>query len=503
MMARKPMLGFWGLWNISFGFFGIQVGFALQAANVSRIFQTLGASIDDLPILWIAGPVAGLLVQPLIGHFSDRTWGLLGRRRPYFLAGAILCSLALVAMPNASAVWVAAGLLWILDASINVSMEPFRAFVGDMLNEQQRTKGYAFQTIFIGAGAVVMSCAPAVLTNWFGLSNVASPGQIPFTVRYAFYFGSAVLLATVLWTVLTNREYSPAELEAFGERIDHEPPHSDAAPSVKQGLVWVGAGGLIVALVAVANLDNPLYILGFGLAAFGSAQMLNRFRGNRDGALNHILSDLNAMPAEMRRLALVQFLSWFALFIMWIYATPVVTQHQFGATSVTSRAYNNGADWVGVLFGFYNGVAALYAFVLPAIAARIGNARLHALNLIAGALGFASFAIIRNPDMLLVAMVGVGMAWASILTVPYSLLCGSLPQNKLGVYMGLFNIFIVLPQLVVSTVMGSLGSHLYPTHQVISFLIAGAFMLAAAVATLRLEEGTVEPDVSRAAVQGA
>ena len=502
-MARKPVLGFWGLWNISFGFFGIQVGFALQAANVSRIFQTLGASIDALPVLWIAGPVAGLIVQPLVGHFSDRTWGRLGRRRPYFLAGAILCSIALVAMPNAGEVWIAAGLLWILDASINISMEPFRAFVGDMLDERQRTRGYAFQTVFIGAGAVVMSCAPAVLTRVFGLSNLAPAGQIPLTVRYAFYGGSAVLLATVLWTVLSSREYSPEELRSFGQAVDHEPPHAEASPTVRQGLAWLAAGAVLVALVALAHLDNPLYILGFGLAAFGAAQILNRLRRDPDRPLNHILSDLNAMPSAMRRLALVQFLSWFALFIMWIYATPVVTRVQFGATSVTSRAYNDGADWVGVLFGFYNGVAALYAFVLPAIAARIGNARLHALNLIAGGLGFASFALIRSTDLLLVAMVGVGMAWASILTIPYALLCGSLPQNKLGVYMGLFNIFIVLPQLVVSTVMGTLGSRLYPAHPVTSFVIAGAFMAAAALATFRLEKGGSDLAFSRVAVRDA
>lgn len=490
MPTRKPTLGFWQLWNISFGFFGIQVGFALQGANVSRIFQTLGASIDDLPILWIAGPVTGLLVQPLVGYFSDRTWGRLGRRRPYFLAGAILCTLALIAMPNSPTLWVAAGLLWILDASINVSMEPFRAFVGDMLDERQRTRGYAFQTIFIGSGAVLASFTPAILTNVFGLSNVASAGEIPATVRYAFYGGAAVLLATVLWTVVTSREYSPAELEAFGETVVQEPPHADAAPTLRQGLLWIAAGLIVVALVAFAGLDKPLYILGFGLAAFGLAQVVNRWRmrSGADRPLNHLLSDLQGMPQTMRRLALIQFLSWFALFVMWIYATPIVTQYQFGATDVTSRAYNDGADWVGVLFGVYNGVAALYAFVIPAIAARIGAPRLHALNLVAGGLGLASFAVIGDPDLLLVAMVGVGMAWASILTIPYSVLCGSLPQNKLGVYMGLFNIFIVVPQLVVSTVMGSLARHLYPQAQVTSFVIAGVFMIAAALASLRLRE---------------
>lgn len=490
MPTKKPTLGFWQLWNISFGFFGIQVGFALQGANVSRIFQTLGASIDDLPILWIAGPVTGLLVQPLVGYFSDRTWGRLGRRRPYFLAGAILCTLALIAMPNSPTLWVAAGLLWILDASINVSMEPFRAFVGDMLDERQRTRGYAFQTIFIGSGAVLASFTPAILTNVFGLSNVAPAGEIPATVRFAFYGGAAVLLATVLWTVVTSREYSPAELEAFGETVVQQPPHADAAPTLRQGTLWIAAGLTVVALVALAGLDKPLYILGFGLAAFGLAQVVNRWRmrTGADRPLNHLLSDLQGMPQTMRRLSLIQFLSWFALFVMWIYATPIVTQYQFGATDVTSRAYNDGADWVGVLFGAYNGVAALYAFVIPAIAARIGAPRLHAFNLVAGGLGLASFAVINDPDLLLVAMVGVGMAWASILTIPYSVLSGSLPQSKLGVYMGLFNIFIVVPQLVVSTVMGSLARHLYPQAQVTSFVIAGVFMIAAALASLRLRD---------------
>ena len=490
MNMKKPTLSFWQLWNISFGFFGIQVGFALQGANVSRIFQTLGASIDDLPILWIAGPVTGLLVQPIIGYFSDRTWGRLGRRRPYVLIGALSCTLALIAMPNAPALWMAAGLLWILDASINVSMEPFRAFVGDMLDERQRTRGYAFQTVFIGTGAVVASFAPAILTNIFGLSNTAGPGEIPATVRYAFYGGAAALLFTVMWTVVTSREYSPAELRAFGEQTIPDAPHAEDAPTMRQGAGWTAAGAAIVTLVATAGLDKPLYILGFGFAAFGLAQVLNRMRlrTSVDRPLNHILSDLKTMPRTMRRLALIQFLSWFALFIMWIYATPIVTQYQFGATDVTSRAYNDGADWVGVLFGVYNGVAALYAFVIPAIAQRIGAPRLHAVNLVAGGLALASFAVITEPNSLLVSMVGVGMAWASILTIPYSVLCGSLPQSKLGVYMGLFNIFIVLPQLVVSTLMGSLARHLYPQTQVVSFVIAGVFMLAAAVASLRLGE---------------
>jgi maltose/moltooligosaccharide transporter len=487
---EKPRQGFAGLWNISFGFFGIQVGFALQNANVSRIFQTLGASIDALPILWIAGPVTGLLVQPIVGYLSDRTWGRFGRRHPYFLVGAILASLALIGMPNSSVLWMAAGLLWILDASINISMEPFRAFVGDMLDERQRTQGYAFQTVFIGSGAVVASLTPAILTNIFGVDNTAPPGEIPDSVRYAFYGGAAVFFATVLWTVLSTREYSPEQLGDYGESVERETPRAEDAPPASRGLIWLVAGLVMAALVAALRLDNPLYILGFGLAAFGLAQIVNALlvkRGGTGSMLNQILSDLWTMPHTMRRLALIQFLSWFALFIMWIYATPIVTQYQFGATDTSSQAYNDGADWVGVLFAVYNGVAALYAFVIPRIAAAIGLPRLHALNLVAGGVGLVSFLVIRDPYLLLLPMIGVGMAWASILTVPYSILTGALPQSKFGIYMGLFNIFIVLPQLVVSTVMGSLARALYPQAQIASFVIAGGFMVAAALATLRLQ----------------
>jgi maltose/moltooligosaccharide transporter len=493
MLKKKPVLGFWGLWNISFGFFGIQIAFALQNANVSRIFQTLGASIDELPILWIAGPVTGLLVQPIIGYFSDRTWGPLGRRRPYFLAGALLCSIALIFMPHSSALWMAASLFWMLDASLNIAMEPFRAFVGDMLDEKQRTAGYAFQTVFIGAGAVAASLAPTILNNIFEVSNTAAPGVVPDSVRYSFYLGAAAALIAVLWTILSTREYSPEELAAFDHAADPAASHASITPSIAGALPWLIAGAAIVFLVASLGLDNPLYILGFGLVAFGTLQIVNNLRrrsGGSGGALGQILSDLWAMPQTMKRLALIQFLSWFALFILWVYATPIVTQYQFGSTDTTSAAYNEGADYVGVLFAVYNGIAALYAFLIPTLAARIGTARLHALNLVAGGLGLASFAVIADPNLLMLSMVGIGMAWASILSLPYSILCGALPQNKLGIYMGLFNIFIVLPQLVVATVMGALVRNLYPEAPVISFLIGGGFMVAAALASLRLSRST-------------
>ena len=484
--VRRARLGFWGLWNLSFGFFGIQVGFALQNANVSRIFQTLGASIDELPILWMAAPATGLIVQPIIGHLSDRTWGRFGRRRPYFMIGACLCTLALIVFPYASSLWLAAALMWMLDAAINVSMEPFRAFVGDMVDASQRTAGYAFQTVFIGAGAVAASAAPALLAH-LGVANTAQPGQIPPSVAWAFYIGAATLLGTVLWTVLTTREYPPEDMARFdgapAESV-HVPP-----PSIGADFAWLVAGAAVLAVIPALGLDKPLYVLGIGLAGFGIARMANRLavrRGRTETMLNQLLSDLRSMPPLMRRLARIQFLSWSALFILWIYATPVVARLQFGATDAASPAYQNGADWVGILFATYNGVAALYAFVLPLLVRRLGEPFAHALNLLAGAAAFLAIPLVRDPQLLLVAMIGMGMAWASILTIPYALLAGALPVRKLGVYMGLFNIFIVLPQLVVSSCMGSIARTLFPHAPEYGFVIGAALFAGGAVLSLRL-----------------
>jgi maltose/moltooligosaccharide transporter len=484
--ARRPRLGFWALWNLSFGFFGIQVGFALQNANVSRIFQTLGASVDQLPILWIAGPATGLIVQPIIGHLSDRTWGRLGRRRPYFLVGACLCTLALVLFPSASVLWVAAALMWTLDASINISMEPFRAFVGDMVDASQRTAGYAFQTVFIGTGAVVASAAPALFA-WAGVPNTAPPGHIPLSVAWAFYAGAAALLLTVLWTVVTTREYPPEQVARF--EAPAPTPELAAAAPIGTDLAWLAAGALVLFAIPALGLDKPLYVLGAGLAGFGLARLANRAMmrgGRRDTMLNHLLSDLRAMPPIMRRLAQIQFLSWSALFILWIYATPVVAHLAFGAVGPTRPAYQDGADWVDLLFAAYNGMAALYAFVMPRIARRIGEAHVHALNLLAGAVAYLAIPLLRDPHLLLIAMIGIGMAWASILTIPYALLAGALPTRKLGVYMGIFNIFIVVPQLVVSSCMGSIVRLLFPHATEIVFLIGAALLAAGAGLSLGL-----------------
>ncbi len=484
MRVERPRQSFWGLWNLSFGFFGIQVGFALQNANVSRIFQSLGTSIDDLAFLWIAGPVTGLLVQPVIGYFSDRTWTPLGRRRPYFLGGAILASLALLGMPNSPALWFAASMLWILDASLNTAMEPFRAFVGDMVSEKQRTAGYAFQTMFIGAGAVAASLAPPVLTQVFGVSNVAVDGGVPPSVRLAFYIGAGALMISVLWTVFTTKEYSPEEMRAFeGTGADLAQDEPLAAPI--NGFWWVSFGAIVIVVVTQFGLDKPVYIVGGFLLAYGAAQEFTRRRalaGKPAGFLTRIVSDLVQMPPAMRRLALVQFFTWIALFIMWIYTTPIVTQYMYGTLDTASQAYNDGADWVGVMFAVYNGAAVLTAFLLPALAQRIGRTNTHIAGLLSGALGYGLFLFIRDPLWLLLPMLFVGIAWASILTMPYAILSSTLPQAKLGVFMGIFNIFIVLPQLLVSSVMGSIMKLAFPGEPIWLMAIASAVLVIAALA---------------------
>jgi maltose/moltooligosaccharide transporter len=486
----KPRQTFAGLWNISFGYFGIQLAFGLQNANISRVFQSLGSNVDDLAFLWIAGPVTGLIVQPLIGHYSDRSWGRFGRRRPYFLAGAVLAALALIGMPHAGLLFLAAILLWLLDAALNVSMEPFRAFVGDMTPKEQRAQGFAVQTWFIGAGAVVGSLAPALFTM-LGIDNTAPAGEVPLSVRYSFYLGAAAIVAAVLWTVLTVKEYSPEELAEF-EGANREVADAENAPLIypQRGGVWLALGAALLAAVYITGLDKQLYVLGSGLAVFGALQIGTRAMQSQ-GVLAQIISDLSQMPEQMKQLAVVQFFTWIALFIMWIYTTPVVTQYVFGSTDPTSAAYNAGADWVGVMFAFYNGVAALAAFLLPLLAKRIGNARTHMVCLLAGAVGYAAILLIRDKYGLLLPMVGVGIAWASILAMPYVILTNILPHKKFGVYIGIFNFFIVLPQLMVAAIMGGIIRHFFPTEPVWTMLIAALVMAIAALAMLRVREEAV------------
>ena len=485
----RPRLSGWSIWNMCVGFFGIQIGFGLQNANVSRIFQTLGAEVDSLAVLWIAAPLTGLLVQPLVGYFSDRTWGPLGRRRPYFLVGAILTTLALLVMPHSPALWIAASMLWIMDASINITMEPFRAFVGDNLPQEQRATGYAMQSFFIGAGAVFASCLPWLLTNVFNMAATAPEGVVPMAVRVSFYVGAAALLIAVLWTVVTTREYSPAEIDAFEAA---RPVAQETAAARSQaawwtgGVMWAFAGALGVGAVNMLGLQKELYLLAGFVVAFGVLQMIvGALRAaGRANAVTDIMGDIFAMPRTMQGLAVVQFFSWFALFAMWIYMTPAVTATHFGSPDPTSAGYGEGANWVGVLMGVYNGVAALAAFLIPVLAARTGLRGAHAVNLTLGAAGFLGVFLIRDPALLWLPMIGVGFAWASIVSLPYAILSNAVPGRKMGVYMGVFNIFIVVPQLVAATLLGAILQSVFAGQAVwalvlgaVSFLIAAGFSL--------------------------
>lgn len=423
---NKPRLSFWQIWNMSFGFLGIQFGFGLQNANVSRIFETLGASIDQIPILWIAAPLTGLLVQPIIGYFSDRTWTRLGRRRPFFLAGAIASSFALIIMPYSPYLWVAAGMLWILDASINISMEPFRALVADNLPSEQRTKGFAVQTFFIGVGSVIASAMPYVVTNVFGVANTAPAGEIPDSVKISFICGAVVFLASIIWTVMRTKEYSPTEMASFeGESLEQDKQQEEKA------------------------------------------------------TFKEIVADLKAMPKTMMQLALVQFFSWFALFAMWIYTTSAVTNHVFGATDSSSALYNEGADWVGLCFAAYNGISALAAFALPWLADRTSRKFVHGLSLVIGGISLASISLITDPNMLMLNMVGIGIAWASILCMPYAILAGALPSRKMGFYMGVFNFFIVLPQITAAGILGFFTRWAFDGDTMMSLVLGGLSMIFA------------------------
>lgn len=426
---EKPRLSFWQILNMSFGFLGIQFGFALQNANVSRIFETLGAKIDDIPILWIAAPVTGLLVQPVIGYMSDRTWNRLGRRRPYFLTGAILASLALIVMPNSPALWVAAGMLWVLDATINISMEPFRALVADLLPSEQRTMGFAVQSFFIGTGAVVASALPYMMTNWFNIPNTAPEGHIPPSVMFSFYIGAVAFIGAVSWTVFSTKEYPPADMEAFKKEK--------------------------------ASSENVFAAVGKGF--------------------KEIFISFIKIPATMLQLAVVQFFSWFALFAMWIYTTGAVTRHIYGATDTTSALYNKGADWVGVLFAVYNGFAALTAFLLPVLARYTTRKTVHMISLFAGGIGLLSFFVIKDPNFLIVSELGVGLAWASILSMPYAILAGSLPPEKMGIYMGIFNFFIVIPQILAAAILGFMIHHLFGSDPIWAMVIGGSSMILAGI----------------------
>jgi maltose/moltooligosaccharide transporter len=497
-MTKQPQLSFWQIWNMCFGFMGIQFGFALQNANVSRIFQTLGADYNNMTLLWVAAPITGLVVQPIVGYFSDRTWGKLGRRRPYFLYGALLSTAALFVMPNSPSLWIAAGTLWILDASINVSMEPFRALVGDVLPPEQRGFGYAMQSFFIGIGAVVASALPWMMTNWFDVSNTADAGAIPESVKLSFYAGGLIFLAAVSWTVFTTKEYAPEEMASFFEDSADESAASDALPTeastyTRGGVTWLLVGLIATLIIHTFSdvLDRNLYILSLGIAAFGLCQLAaSRLieAGKTDNGFVTVLHDLFNMPGPMRKLAAVQFFSWFPLFAMWTSTTAAVTSYHFNTTDPTSGAYNQGADWVGLLFSTYNVVAMLFAILIPIMVRKMGLKRSHMVNLFCGGLGFISFVIIQDPFFLLVSMVGVGMAWASILSLPYALLSTVIPYQKMGLFMGIFNFFIVLPQILAASILGIIVGQLFSGEPVYALVVGGVSMLIAGLLTMRVEQ---------------
>ncbi len=497
---EKRKLSFWEIWNMSFGFLGIQFGFALQNANTSRIFDTLGADVDKIGLYWLAAPLTGLIVQPIVGYFSDRTWTRLGRRRPYFLAGAILSAIALFMMPNSPTLWIAIGTLWIMDSSINISMEPFRAFVGDNLPERQRTLGFAMQSFFIGLGAVVGSALPYVFANWLGIANTAPEGIIPPSVKWSFYVGGVVFLLAVLWTVFKSKEYSPEELEAFESAkrqssASNDDSGSNAVPLKTQltyGLILLIVGALSTVYVNYINSQGEgnehkeLYILSIGLLVVGALfTIVSQLRKkNIKNGFTNIVTDLLNMPKTMRQLAWVQFFSWFALFAMWIYTTQAVTGHVFDTTDTTSKVYNDAADWVSIMFMVYNLVAACVAFLLPAIAKRTSNKFTHMLALVAGGLGLISIYFLSDKTGLLLAMIGVGIAWASILSIPYAMLSGSLPAAKMGYYMGVFNFFVVIPQIVAGTILGFMVNDFFNNEPVYALIVGGCSMILAGLLTM-------------------
>lgn len=424
---KKPMLGFAEILNMSFGFLGIQFGFALQNGNASRILMTFGADVDHLSWFWLVAPVTGMIVQPVVGYFSDRTWNRLGRRRPYFLAGAILTSLALIMMPNAphlatflAPVFIGGGLLMIMDASINISMEPFRALVADKLPEEQHTLGFSVQTLLIGIGAVAGSWLPYMMGNWFGVSREAtSGGLIPANVTYSFYIGAAVLLGAIVWTVVTTKEYPP-----------------DSAGSATQG----------------KRQKYPV------------------------------------IPPVMVRLLVVQFFSWFALFAMWVYTTPAVAAHFYHTSDPESAAFQEAGDWVGILFGIYNGVSAIIALLLPVAAKRLSKKATHAVALVFGGLSLLSIGVFTDPRWLILPMIGIGIAWGSILAMPYALLARSIPADRMGVYMGLFNMSITIPQIVSGIAGGPVLKYVFGNNAMLCLVMAGVSMILGAVSVLWIKE---------------
>ena len=439
---KKRTLGFWEIWNMSFGFLGIQMGFALQNANASRILQIFGADVHELSWFWLIAPLMGLIVQPVIGHYSDNTWTRFGRRKPFFLLGAVLASVGMVLIPQADfmiailpALCVGAGMLMIMDASFNIAMEPFRALVADNLSDEQTTKGFSIQTALIGIGAVIGSWLPWVLTNWFGVAKFSEEGTVPDNLLWSFIIGAVVLIVSILITIFTTKEYSPEEMAQFenAEESDEEKPKAK---------------------------------------------------------LSDIFEDFRKMPETMRQLSWVQFFSWFALFGMWVFATPAIAQHIYGLpfSDSSSETYQEAGNWVGILFGIYNGVSALFAFILPVIAKSISRKKTHAYALFCGGIGLLLIYFLPNPNWLILSMLFIGIAWASILSMPYAMLAGSISPKKMGVYMGIFNFFIVVPQIINGVIGGPLVKYAYGNQAIFALVVSGVSFLIAGFLSFRIND---------------
>lgn len=439
---KKRRLSFWEIWNMSFGFLGIQMGFALQNANASRILQIFGADVHELSWFWLIAPFMGLIVQPIIGHYSDNTWTRFGRRKPFFLLGAVLASIGMVLIPQADfmiailpALWVGAGMLMIMDASFNIAMEPFRALVADNLSDEQTTKGFSIQTALIGIGAVVGSWLPWVLTNWFGVAKTAEAGVVPNNLLWSFIIGAAVLIGSILITIFTTKEYSPEELAQF-------------------------------------NNDS------------------SEVSEEKKAKLTDIFEDFAKMPETMRQLSWVQFFSWFALFGMWVFAVPAIAQHIYGlpASDSNSERYQEAGNWVGILFGIYNGVSAIFAFILPIIAKKLTRKMTHAVALFCGGIGLLLIYVITDPMQLIVPMFFIGIAWASILSMPYAMLAGSIHPKKMGVYMGIFNFFIVIPQIINGFIGGPLVKYAYGNQAIFALVVSGLSFIIAGLLSFKIND---------------
>ena len=421
----KSWFNFRQLWNMNLGFLGIQFGWGLQMVNMSAIFEHLGADAAQLPILWLAAPLTGLIVQPIVGNLSDYTWNFLGRRKPYFLTGAILACFALVLMPHSANLWLAAGLLWILDTSANISMVPFRAFVGDLLPLEQRTKGFAMQSIMLGLGAVSASALPWILNNIFQVSNASSlERKIPLTVELSFYLGGILFLATILWTIVTTPEYPPVNLAQFEE--------------------------------------------------------LKADRGGIVSSLRESWQTLREMPHRMQQLAKVQFFTWLGIFCFFLYFPPAVARNIFGAASQDSILYSDGIEWAGICFAVYNAVCIGFSFILPLVARYLGRSLTHSLSLLCGGVALVSLLTITNQYVLLLAMVGLGIAWSSALIMPYAMLSSSIPPQRRGIYQGIFNFFVVLPEIVASLGMGWIMQHLLHNDRLLAVVMGGFCLIIAA-----------------------